>query len=160
MDELSAQYLQYEPVHIEELIGKKGKNQGNIRDVEVEKIKEYSAEDADITLQLKHKFVPLLKQKELEKVFNEVENPLVQVLTEMEYEGVKIDMAFLKDYSIQLDMEAKAAEQRVFDCCGIRFNLASPKQLGEVLFEHLKLDPKARKTKTGQYATGEDILVK
>jgi len=160
MDELSAQYLQYEPIHIEELIGKKGKNQGNMRDVEVQKMREYSAEDADITLQLKHKFVPLLKEKELEKVFNEVENPLVQVLTEMEYEGVKIDMAFLKDYSVQLDMEAKAAEQRVFDCCGIRFNLASPKQLGEVLFERLQLDPKARKTKTGQYATGEDVLVK
>jgi DNA polymerase-1 len=160
MDELSAQYLKYEPIHLEELIGKKGKNQGNIGDVEVEKIKEYAAEDADITLQLKHKFVPLLKEKELEKVFYEVENPLMQVLTEMEYEGVKIDMAFLKDYSVQLDMEAKAAEQRVFDCCGIRFNLASPKQLGEVLFEHLKLDPKAKKTKTGQYATGEDVLAK
>ncbi len=160
MDLLSAQYLQYEPIHIEELIGKKGKSQGNMRDVEIEKIKEYAAEDADITLQLKQKFVSLLKEKEVEKVFHEVENPLVQVLTEMEYEGVKIDMAFLKDYSVQLDMEAKAAEQRVFDCCGIRFNLASPKQLGEVLFEHLKLDLKARKTKTGQYATGEDVLAK
>src|SRR6266487_1881870 len=160
MDLLSAQYLQYEPIHIEELIGKKGKTQGNMRDVEIQKMREYSAEDADITLQLKLKFVPLLKEKELEKVFNEVENPLVQVLTEMEYEGVKIDMAFLKEYSVQLDMEAKAAEQRVFECCGIRFNLGSPKQLGEVLFEHLQLDPKARKTKTGQYATGEDVLMK
>jgi len=160
MDLLSAQYLQYEPIHIEELIGKKGKNQGNMRDVEIEKIKEYAAEDADITLQLKNVFVPLLKEKEVEKVFNEVENPLVQVLTEMEFEGVKIDVDFLKDYSIQLDMEAKAAEQRVFDCCGIKFNLGSPKQLGEVLFEHLKLDPKAKKTKSGQYATGEDVLAK
>jgi len=160
MDLLSAQYLQYEPMSIEELIGKKGKTQGNIRDVEIEKIKEYGAEDADITLQLKQKLVSLLKEKEVEKVFYEVENPLVQVLTEMEYEGVKIDMAFLKDYSVQLDMEAKAAEERVFDCCGIRFNLASPKQLGEVLFERLKLDPKAKKTKTGQYATGEDVLAK
>ena len=160
MDLLSAQFLQYEPIHIEELIGKKGKNQGNMRDVEVEKIKEYAAEDADITLQLKNVFVPLLKEKEVEKVFNEVENPLVQVLTEMEYEGVKIDVDFLKDYSIQLDMEAKAAEQRVFDCCGLKFNLGSPKQLGEVLFDHLKLDPKAKKTKSGQYATGEDVLAK
>lgn len=160
MDLLSAQYLQYEPIHIEELIGKKGKTQGNMRDVEVEKIKEYAAEDADITLQLKHKFVPLLKEKEVEKVFIEVENPLTYVLTEMEFEGVKIDINFLKEYSVQLDMEAKAAEQRVFDCCGIRFNLGSPKQLGEVLFEHLKLDPKAKKTKSGQYATGEDVLIK
>jgi DNA polymerase-1 len=160
MDLLSAQFLQYEPIHIEELIGKKGKNQGNMRDVEIEKIKEYATEDADITLQLKKVFVPLLKEKEVEKVFNEVENPLVQVLTEMEYEGVKIDVDFLKDYSIQLDMEAKAAEQRVFDCCGIKFNLGSPKQLGEVLFDHLKLDPKAKKTKSGQYATGEDVLAK
>jgi len=160
MDLLSAQYLQYEPISIEELIGKKGKSQGNMRDVEIEKIKEYAAEDADIALQLKQKFLPLLKEKEVERVFYEVENPLVPVLTEMEYEGVRIDMEFLKDYSVQLDMEAKAAEQRVFDCCGIRFNLASPKQLGEVLFEHLRLDPKARKTKTGQYATGEDVLAK
>jgi DNA polymerase-1 len=160
MDLLSAQYLQYEPIHIEELIGKKGKNQGNMRDVAIEKIKEYAAEDADITLQLKNAFLPLLLQKEVEKVFHEVENPLVQVLAEMEYEGVKIDVDFLKEYSIQLDMEAKAAEQRVFDCCGIKFNLGSPKQLGEVLFEHLKLDPKAKKTKSGQYATGEDVLAK
>ncbi len=160
MDLLSAQFLEYEPVHIEELIGKKGKNQGTMRDVEIEKIKEYAVEDADITFQLKHKFVPLLKLKEVEKVFNEVENPLVEVLTEMEYEGVKIDMNFLKDYSVQLDMEAKAAEQRVFDCCGIKFNLGSPKQLGEILFDQMKLDPKAKKTKTGQYATGEDVLAK
>jgi DNA polymerase-1 len=160
MDLLSAQYLQYEPIPIEDLIGKKGKNQGTMRDVEIEKIKEYAVEDADITLQLKHVFTPLLKQKEVEKVFNEVENPLVEVLTEMEFEGVKVDVDFLKDYSLQLDMEAKAAEQRVFDCCGLTFNLGSPKQLGEVLFDHLKLDPKAKKTKSGQYATGEDVLAK
>lgn len=160
MDLLSAQYLQYEPVPIEELIGKKGKNQGTMRDVEIDKIKEYAVEDADITLQLKNIFGPLLKQKAVEKVFNEVENPLVEVLTEMEFEGVKIDVDFLKEYSIQLDMEAKAAEQRVFDCCGLTFNLGSPKQLGEVLFDHLKLDPKAKKTKSGQYATGEDVLIK
>ena len=96
MDILSAKYLGYEPVHIEELIGKKGKTQGTMRDVELEKIKEYAAEDADITLQLKNVFVPLLKENEVEKLFNEVENPLVKVLTAMEYEGVKIDMGFLK----------------------------------------------------------------
>jgi DNA polymerase-1 len=160
MDLLSAQYLGYEPVHIEELIGKKGKGQGTMRDVELDKIKEYAVEDADITLQLKNIFIHELKKKDVEKVFYEVENPLVQVLKDMEYEGVRIDEGFLKDYSIELDKEAKAAEERVYQQAGVRFNLASPKQLGEVLFEKLKLDPKAKKTKTGQYATGEDVLLK
>lgn len=160
MDLLSAQYLGYEPVSIETLIGKKGKNQGNMRDVALNKIKEYAAEDADITLQLKHCFAPLLKQKEVEKVFYEVENPLVRVLTDMEYEGVKIDESFLNDYSKELDKEAKQCEERVYEQAGVRFNLASPKQLGEVLFDKLQLDPKAKKTKTGQYATGEDVLLK
>ena len=160
MDLLSAQYLGYEPVSIETLIGKKGKNQGNMRDVELEKIKEYAAEDADITLQLKHCFAPLLKEKEVEKVFYEVENPLVRVLTDMEYEGVKIDETFLNDYSKELDIEAKKCEESVYEQAGVRFNLASPKQLGEVLFDKLQLDPKAKKTKTGQYATGEDVLLK
>jgi DNA polymerase I len=160
MDILSAQYLGYEPVHIEELIGKKGKGQGNMRDVELEKIKEYASEDADITLQLKHKFTPLLKEKQVEKVFTEVENPLVKVLTAMEFEGIRIDEGFLKDYSTQLEKEAKLAEESVYKQAGVRFNLASPKQLGEVLFDKLTLDPKAKKTKTGQYATGEDVLLK
>ena len=160
MDLLSAQYLGYEPVHIDELIGKKGKNQGTMRDVELEKIKDYAAEDADITLQLKQVFEPIVKAKEVERVFNEIENPLVKVLTDMEYEGVKIDTAFLNDYSVQLDKEAKESEQRVYEQAGLKFNLASPKQLGDVLFDHLKLDPKAKKTKTGQYATGEEVLLK
>ncbi len=160
MDLLSAQYLGYEPVHIEELIGKKGKSQGTMRDVEIEKVKEYAAEDADITLQLKHCFEPLLKEKDVEKVFEEVENPLVRVLTDMEYEGVKIDVPFLQEYSKELEIDAKQFEENVYTQAGVRFNLASPKQLGEVLFEILKIDPKAKKTKTGQYATGEDILQK
>ena len=160
MDLLSVQYLQYEPVSIEKLIGKKGKNQGNMRDVAVETIKEYAAEDADITYQLKKEFEKLLKDNNVEKVFNEVENPLVKVLTAMEYEGVKIDFKFLEEYSKQLEIEAKNFEERVYHEAGVRFNLASPKQLGEVLFEKLKLDPKAKKTKTGQYATGEDVLLK
>lgn len=160
MDLLSAKYLGYETVPIEELIGKKGKNQGNMRDVELEKIKEYAAEDADITLQLKQKFVPLLESLEVKSVFEKVENPLVKVLTDMEYEGIKVDTEFLNDYSKELEREAKAAEERVYAAAGVRFNLASPKQLGEVLFEKLKLDPKAKKTKTGQYATGEDVLAK
>ena len=160
MDLLSAKYLGYEPVHIEELIGKKGKTQGTMRDVELEKIKEYAAEDADITLQLKQKFVPLLKEKEVEKVFNEVENPLVKVLTDMEYEGIKIDVEFLQSYSKELEKDAKTAEESVYKQAGVRFNLASPKQLGEVLFDKLKLDASAKKTKTGQYQTGEDVLLK
>ena len=160
MDLLSAQYLGYEPVHIDELIGKKGKTQGTMRDVEIEKVKEYAAEDADITLQLKQVFVPLLKSKEVQRVFDEVENPLVRVLTDMEFEGVKIDVGFLNDYSKELEKDAKQFEENVYATAGVRFNLASPKQLGEVLFEILKIDPKAKKTKTGQYATGEDVLQK
>ena len=160
MDLLSAQYLKYEPIHIEELIGKKGKGQGNMRDVPVEKIKEYAAEDADITLQLKQVFLPQLSKRQVERVFNEVENPLVKVLADMEYEGIKVDVDFLKAYSVELDREAKLSEENVYKQAGVRFNLGSPRQLGEVLFEKLQLDPKAKKTKTGQYATGEDILVK
>jgi DNA polymerase-1 len=160
MDLLSAQFLGYEPVHIEELIGKKGKGQGTMRDVELEKIKEYAAEDADITLQLYNAFVPLLKEKKVQTVFDEVETPLVKVLTNVEFEGVKIDVDFLKEYSVQLEQEAKRSEESVYEQAGIRFNLSSPQQLGKVLFETLQLDPKARKTKTGQYATGEDVLMK
>ncbi|MEY4627752.1 MAG: polymerase [Bacteroidota bacterium] len=160
MDLLSTKYLGYEPIAIEELIGKKGKGQGNMRDVEVEKVKEYACEDADITLQLKNIFLPQLKSKQVEKVFYEVENPLVKVLTEMEFEGVRIDVSFLNEYSKELQREAKIAEESVYKIAGVRFNLASPKQLGEVLFEKLMLDPKAKKTKTGQYATGEDVLQK
>ena len=160
MDLLSTQYLGYEPVHIEELIGKKGKSQGNMRDVPLEQIKEYAAEDADITLQLKNVFVPLLVSKSVEKVFSEVENPLVSVLADMEFQGIKIDVSFLTDYARELEREAAVAEENVYREAGLRFNLSSPKQLGEVLFEKLKLDPKAKKTKTGQYATGEDVLTK
>ncbi|MBL0069097.1 MAG: DNA polymerase I [Chitinophagaceae bacterium] len=160
MDILSEKFLGYEPVHIEELIGKKGKTQGNMRDADIEKVKEYAGEDADITLQLKNIFVPLLKSKEVEKVFNEVENPLVKVLVDMEYEGIRVDMNFLADYSKELEKDAKKAEESVYKQAGVRFNLASPKQLGEVLFDKLKLDASAKKTKTGQYQTGEDVLLK
>jgi len=160
MDLLSAQYLGYEPVSITELIGKKGKTQGNMRDVEIEKVKEYAGEDADITLQLKQVFLPKIKEKEVERVFHEVDNPLVKVLADIEFEGVAIDVPFLQEYSKELDREAKTAEENVYQKAGVRFNLASPKQLGEVLFEKLKLDPKAKKTKTGQYATSEDVLQK
>jgi len=160
MDALSAQYLQYEPVHIEALIGKKGKGQGTMRDVEIEKIKDYAAEDADITLQLKETFAPFLPEKKVDKVFYEIETPLVKVLADMEYEGIAIDTKALSDYSNELQTEIKRAEESVYEQAGVRFNLASPKQLGEVLFEKLQLDPKAKKTRTGQYATGEDVLQK
>jgi DNA polymerase I len=160
MDLLSTKYLGYIPVSIESLIGKKGKTQGTMRQVEIEEAKEYAAEDADITLQLKNIFAPQLKAKDVQKVFEEVEIPLVKVLTDMEFEGIRIDMDFLKTYSKELEIEAKEAEEKVYETAGVRFNLASPKQLGEVLFEKMKLDPKAKKTKTGQYATGEEVLAK
>jgi len=160
MDMLSEQFLSYTPVSIEELIGKKGKGQSNMKDIALEKIKDYAAEDADITLRLKHAFTPLLQAKDVEQVFLEVENPLVRVLADMEYEGIRVDTDFLNEYSKELDIEAKLSEERVYQQAGVRFNLSSPRQLGEVLFDKLKLDPKAKKTKTGQYATGEDVLLK
>ena len=160
MDLLSAQFLGYEPISITTLIGKKGKNQGTMRDAPLDQVTEYAAEDADITFQLKNCFTPLIKKRGVEKVFNEVENPLVRVLVDMEYEGVKVDIDFLNEYSKVLETDAKISEERVYEQAGVRFNLASPKQLGEVLFDILKLDTKAKKTKTGQYATGEDVLQK
>ena len=160
MDWLAAKYLNYEPIHIEELIGKKGKGQGNMSDVELEKIKEYAVEDADITLQFKQVFEPEMKKLEVEPVFYEADNPLVPVLVDIEFEGVRIDMGFLAQYSKVLDIEAREHEEKVYEIAGMRFNLSSPKQLGEVLFDKLQLDPGAKKTKTGQYATGEDVLTK
>lgn len=160
IDYLSAQFLRYEPISIDELLGKKGKNQLSMRDVELDKIKEYAVEDADISLQLKNAFAPLIKGKKVDKVFNEVETPLIKVLLDMEYEGVRIDQEFLKEYSKELEKEAACCEENVYAVAEVRFNLASPRQLGEVLFEKLKLDPKAKKTKSGQYATGEDVLMR
>ena len=159
MDILSENYLGYKPVSITTLIGPKGKNQGNMRDVEIEKIKEYAAEDADITLQLKDIFEPKLKQVESEKLINEIEHPLIYVLADMEFEGVKIDHDTLREFSKQLETDIAGFEKTVYEKAGVRFNIASPKQLGEVLFEKLMLDPKAKKTKTGQYQTGEDVLL-
>lgn len=159
MDVLSENYLGYTPVSITKLIGEKGKNQGNMRDVEVEKIAEYASEDADITLQLANVFKPLLKELNANKLASDLENPLVYVLADMEKEGVKIDIEALNNYSTELEKEIVKAEQSVYEKAGVKFNLASPKQLGEVLFDKLKLDPKAKKTKTGQYQTGEDVLL-
>jgi len=160
MDWLAQQYLQYKPVSITELIGKKGKGQGNMRDVDEDEATAYAAEDADITLRLKGKLDPILQANGLKKLVEEVENPLIPVLTDMEFEGVRIDTGSLAELSVTLEQESKEIEKRVYELAGVRFNLASPKQLGEVLFEKLKLDPKAKKTKTGQYATGEEILSK
>jgi len=159
MDLLSAQYLGYLPIAIEEMIGK-GKNQVTMREVDIEKAKEYAVEDADITLQLKQIFTPHLKTKEVERVFEEVESPLLKVLLDMEYEGVNIDTNFLNSYSKELEAAAKKSEESVYEQAGIRFNLASPKQLGEVLFNKMQLGDKIKKTKGGQHSTGEDVLLK
>jgi DNA polymerase I len=160
MDWLAQQYLNYKPVSIESLIGKKGKNQGNMRDVDVDEVVAYASEDADITLRLKQEFDPLIKKNNLEKLLHEVENPLIKVLADMEFEGVRIDTDSLAELSTLLENESKEIEKRVYELAGVKFNLASPKQLGEILFVKLKLDPKAKKTKTGQYATGEEVLSK
>ncbi|HSK13978.1 MAG TPA: DNA polymerase I [Phnomibacter sp.] len=160
MDILAELYLGYRPISITELIGKKGKDQGNMREVEVDIACRYACEDADITLQLFQAFTPLVKEKKVDRVLNEAELPLVKVLTDMEYEGVRIDEEFLREYSKVLQDDATEAEKRVYHAAGTKFNLASPKQLGEVLFEKLQLDPNAKKTKTGQYQTGEDVLLK
>ncbi len=159
MDILAENYLGYSPVSITSLIGAKGKNQGSMRDVELEKIKEYAAEDADITLQLKHAFEPMLAPVNGDKLLKEIENPLIYVLADMEREGVKVDRQTLEDFSKQLEKDVAQLETSIYEKAGVRFNIASPKQLGEVLFDKLQLDPKAKKTKTGQYQTGEDVLL-
>jgi len=160
MDDLAERYLGYETVSITSLIGKKGKNQLSMRDVDIEKVKEYAAEDADITWQLRQVFEPKLKEIEVENVFHDLEIPLIPVLASMERAGVNLDVPFLKQYSGELEAETKTLEKQIYELAGVKFNIASPKQLGEVMFEKLKLDEKAKKTKTGQYQTGEDILQK
>lgn len=160
MDMLSMKYLGYEPLSIETLIGKKGKGQLSMRDVPLEQVKEYAAEDADVTFQLKKIFDPLLTEKSVRKVFEQVENPLVPVLIDMEHAGVGLDVDFLSQYSKELEVDIKKAEENVYNHAGVNFNIGSPKQLGEVLFEIMKIDAGQKKTKTGQYATGEDILQK
>jgi DNA polymerase I len=159
MDYLANVYLNYDPVSIETLIGK-GKSQGSMRDVAIEKIKEYAAEDADVTLQLKQILEPKLADSQQKKLLENVEMPLVNVLANMEMEGVRIDMNALHEMSSVLETDVKQIQSEIFTLAGQEFNVASPKQLGEILFDKLKLDSKAKKTKTGQYATGEDILSK
>lgn len=160
MDVLAETYLNYSPVSISALIGKKGKEQLSMRDVPVEQIKDYAAEDADITLQLKEKFAPELKSNEVEKLFNEVEVPLIKVLANMEREGIHLDVNNLREFSGQLQNDIVVVEKEIQDLAGTKFNVSSPKQVGEILFEYLKIVDKPKKTKTGQYATSEDVLSK
>jgi DNA polymerase I len=159
MDYLAETYLSYSPVSIEELIGKKGKGQVTMREVPVEQVKEYAAEDADVTLQLKQFFAPRLEEGGVQKLFDTIEAPLVRVLADLEYEGVRIDSNYLAEYSKELDVNIAAAETAVYEKAGTKFNIGSPKQVGEVLFDQLKIPYKGAKTKTGQYSTDEDKLL-
>ncbi|OMQ11078.1 DNA polymerase I [[Flexibacter] sp. ATCC 35103] len=159
MDILAETYLKYSPKSIETLIGKKGKNQITMREVALEEIKEYAAEDADITLQLKEIFTAELDKTETKKLFDEIEIPLVSVLADMETEGIRLDVEFLSIMSKEMDIEIKSLEEKIYETAGEKFNLASPKQLGDILFDKLKIGgAKQKKTKTGQYATGEEVL--
>lgn len=159
MDVLAETYLQYAPQSIETLIGKKGKNQKTMRDVPLEDVKEYAVEDADITFQLSSIFKEKLQKTETQQLFQTLEIPLIQVLASMEMEGIRLDIDFLKTLSKDLDNDIKKLEITIYEHVGRSFNLASPKQLGEILFDELKIGgTKQKKTKTGQYATGEEIL--
>ena len=158
MDAMAGAFLNYEPISIETLIGKKGVKQGSMRDVELEKITEYAAEDADITLQLKAVLHPKLVENRAEKLFEKVEMPLVRVLAEVEREGIKVSTQALAEMSEVLATDIAVFEKAIYELAGEEFNIASPKQLGVILFEKMKLVAKPKKTATGQYATGEDIL--
>ena len=160
MDILAETYLNYKPVPIEKLIGKKGKDQLSMRMVDLEEIKEYAAEDADITLQLRNKLEPLLIESQTKQLFDTIEMPLIPVLASMEAEGVKINIKALNDYSAQLLQEIDILTNEIYELAGTEFNIASPKQLGEILFERLAIVEKTKLTKTKQYSTGEEILIK
>ncbi|MEJ6776413.1 MAG: DNA polymerase I [Crocinitomicaceae bacterium] len=160
MDFLSEFYLKYKPVSIETLIGKKGKNQKTMADLDPEEVYEYACEDADITFQLMEIFEPEIQKEHLKELFYNMEMPLVDVLKSMEQEGITIDSEGLKNYSVELGAILEELDASIKKEAGIDFNIDSPKQLGEVLFDHMKISAKAKKTKTGQYATGEDILQK
>ena len=159
MTVLAETYLNYSPIKIETIIGK-GKAQLNMRDLPAIKIKDYACEDADITWQLKTVFEPLLKEESLISLFQEVEMPLVSVLAKMERQGINLDRECLRLFSKELESSVKEIQDEIFVVAGTEFNISSPKQLGEVLFECLKIDDKAKKTKTGQYSTSEEVLSK
>lgn len=160
MDYLAETYLRYQTVHIEELIGPKGKGQLSMRDVPVSQIAEYAAEDADVTLKLKNHFAPELRKEGLEALFTQIEMPLIYVLAEIELTGVKLDTVALRQSSVELTATLNQIEQEIYVLAGMQFNINSTKQVGEVLFDRLKLDEKTKKTKTGGYSTSEDILEK
>ena len=160
MDILAETELNYKPVSIESLIGKKGKNQKLFSSVPIEEQKEYAVEDSDITLQLKDKFKPQLTQDNLEKLFDKIEMPLMKVLVDMEWEGINLDIIALNNMSKELVEELIHLETEIYSLAGEKFNISSPKQLGDIIFDKLKLGNKPKKTKTGQYATGEDVLLK
>lgn len=160
MDYLSEMYLNYIPVSIETLIGKKGKNQKNFREVGLNEATQYAAEDADITFQLYELFAPQLKKENLEELFYNVEMPLMVVLAKMELVGVSLDKNWLSQESKDLENDLRKLEEKIFELSGEAFNMNSPKQLGDILFDKLQLDTKAKKTKTGQYQTSEEVLQK
>ncbi len=160
LDLLSETYLKYTPVSITSLIGKKGKKQKSMRDIPVEEVKEYAGEDTDITLQLHEHFAPAIKEQKIGDVYRKVEMPLVPVLTAMEYEGINLDREFLETYSIQIAGELATVKRQIFDMAGLEFNLDSPKQLGQVLFEEMGIKYTLKKTATGQYSTAEESLKK
>jgi len=158
MDYLAEVYLNYTPVPISERIGPKGKNQKTMRDIPQESISDYACEDADITLRLKRVFEPMLEASGLADLFHKIESPLLGVLADMEEEGIRLNSESLKELSEKLVIDAQAVEAEIYELAGTNFNIASPKQVGEILFEHLKIDSKPKKTKTGQYQTNEEIL--
>ena len=158
MDVLAETYLNYTPMPISDLIGKKGKNQLSMRDVPLEEQTEYAVEDADITLQLASHFEPELKESGTTTLFKDLEIPLLQVLADMELEGIRLDVSFLQQLSLEMETDIAALESSIFELAGETFNIGSPKQLGEILFEKLKLVNKPKKTKTGQYSTAEEVL--
>ena len=160
MDVLSEQYLSYRPISIETLIGKKGKNQKSMEELDPKDVKDYACEDADITFQLYEIFHKEIEGTYLEKLFWDIEMPLSKVLLEMEREGIGLDVDSLNDFSKELNEELIKLRSSIVDFAGVEFNVDSPRQLGEVLFDTLKLDEKAKKTKTGQYKTDEQTLLK
>lgn len=158
MDYMAETYLKYKPVSIETLIGKKGKNQLSMREVDIEKVVEYAAEDADITLQLKEELAPALREAGMQELYDSMEAPLIRPLVDMEYEGINLDIDFLNEYSKELAVQIQELEQKIYDTAGVRFNIGSPKQVGEVLFEKMEIPYRWRKTKSGQYSTSEEKL--
>ncbi len=158
MDYLAETYLKYQPISITTLIGKKGKNQLNMGDIAVERVVDYACEDADITMQLKDVLAPKLKEDNLEELYQTIEVPLVESLVELEYNGINIDADYLETYSKELEIQIRDFENNIYENAGMQFNIASPKQVGEVLFDKLKIPYRWRKTKTGQYSTNEEKL--